>query len=291
MYCRTCGKENPDSATECATCGTNPAEGNMYCPKCGHFCQPGDIQCVNCGFSLADSPSLTKTIATENSISAAPVPPIQEPVTPVSEPQYTHVDVQTSGSVDPQNESTKKYCRNCGLIIDAVSLRCPFCDALVNTGTQYCPKCGMTTTPQDATCAYCGEKFDKAPSLDGPAQQQHSQPQTNTNQQYKQPSSGTNVPPYINYAPPAQQRNTYGTNYNRPDVASQEKGSSFLVTLLLCIFLGFLGIHRFYTKNWVIGILQLCTFGICCLWWLVDIILIAVGSYRDGDGRPLDKDI
>ena len=183
MYCRTCGKENPDSATECATCGTNPAEGNMYCPKCGHFCLPGDSQCVNCGFSLADSPSLKKTITSET-IPVSPISSIQEPISSGSEPQYTHVDV--SNDEEPQNNESKKYCRNCGLIIDAVSLRCPFCDAVVNTGTQYCPKCGMTTTPQDATCAYCGEKFQQAPSLGEQTQQQS---QTKNQQQYKQPSS------------------------------------------------------------------------------------------------------
>ena len=38
---------------------------------------------------------------------------------------------------------------------------------------------------------------------------------------------------------------------------------SYVVTLLLSFFLGFLGIHRFYTGYIVIGIVQLLTLGGC----------------------------
>jgi hypothetical protein len=61
----------------------------------------------------------------------------------------------------------------------------------------------------------------------------------------------------------------------------------FLTTLLLCIFLGLFGIHRFYTGNIGIGLAQLFTLGGCGIWWLVDVILIATGSYRDGSGHTL----
>ena len=59
-------------------------------------------------------------------------------------------------------------------------------------------------------------------------------------------------------------------------------GKSKIVTLLLCIFLGYLGVHRFYT-----GILYLLTGGIFYIGWIVDIIKIATGSYRDSMNRPL----
>ncbi|MDR3367176.1 MAG: TM2 domain-containing protein [Prevotellaceae bacterium] len=61
----------------------------------------------------------------------------------------------------------------------------------------------------------------------------------------------------------------------------------WLTTLLLCIFIGGLGIHRFYTKSTGIGIIQLLTLGGCGIWWLIDLILIVSGSYRDGYGQPL----
>ena len=50
---------------------------------------------------------------------------------------------------------------------------------------------------------------------------------------------------------------------------------SFLVTLLLSIFLGGLGIDRFYLGYIPLGIVKLITGGGCGIWWLIDIILIA----------------
>lgn len=65
------------------------------------------------------------------------------------------------------------------------------------------------------------------------------------------------------------------------------EGKNWLTTLLLCIFLGYWGIHRFYTGHIAIGVVQLLTLGGCGIWYLVDIILIATGSFKDAQGNPL----
>ena len=67
------------------------------------------------------------------------------------------------------------------------------------------------------------------------------------------------------------------------------KRKNWLATLLLCFFLGYLGIHRFYTGHTVIGLIQLLTGGGCGIWYIVDLILIVVGRYRDADGNELDR--
>jgi len=56
-------------------------------------------------------------------------------------------------------------------------------------------------------------------------------------------------------------------------------------TLLLCFFVGFLGIHRFYVGKIGTGILQLLTFGGFGIWTMVDFIMIVVGNFRDKDGQ------
>jgi hypothetical protein len=61
----------------------------------------------------------------------------------------------------------------------------------------------------------------------------------------------------------------------------------WLTTLLLTIFLGVFGIQSFYTGKILFGVLQLLTLGGCGIWTIIDIILIATGSYRDAWGRPL----
>ena len=63
----------------------------------------------------------------------------------------------------------------------------------------------------------------------------------------------------------------------------------WLVAVLLCFFLGFLGVHRFYTGHTVIGVVQLLTLGGCGIWTVIDFILILIGSYKDAQGRPLRK--
>ena len=63
----------------------------------------------------------------------------------------------------------------------------------------------------------------------------------------------------------------------------------WLTALLLAIFVGTFGIHRFYTGHTAIGVIQLLTLAGCGIWQLVDIIMIAAGSYKDSQGRPLVK--
>ncbi len=66
-------------------------------------------------------------------------------------------------------------------------------------------------------------------------------------------------------------------------------GRDWLTTLLLNLFVGPFGAHRFYTGDIGIGIAQLLTFGGCGIWTLVDLILILTGDYKDGEGNPLER--
>ena len=68
---------------------------------------------------------------------------------------------------------------------------------------------------------------------------------------------------------------------------AESAGRDWLTTLLLCIFVGGLGVHRFYTGHTVIGIIQLLTLGGCGIWTIIDLIFIITGSFKDSEGNPL----
>ncbi len=63
-------------------------------------------------------------------------------------------------------------------------------------------------------------------------------------------------------------------------ISTKAKG----ITFCICLFLGYLGIHRFYVGKIGTGILWLCTGGLCGLGWLVDLIMILCGKFSDKEG-------
>ena len=68
---------------------------------------------------------------------------------------------------------------------------------------------------------------------------------------------------------------------------SEPSDKDFVITLLICVFLGGLGVHRFFVDKMGTGALMLVTFGGLGIWWIIDIILIVTGSFEDSEGRVI----
>ena len=121
-------------------------------------------------------------------------------------------------------------------------------------------------------------------------------------QPYGQPQPPYGQPPYGQqpygqpaYGQPAYGQPAYGAPgvdpsapYGRDPVTGEPfSDKSKLVAGLLQLFIGSLGIGRFYTGHTGIAIAQLLTCGGCGIWSLIDGIMMLMGNVRDAQGRPL----
>lgn len=127
----------------------------------------------------------------------------------------------------------------------------------------YCSNCGNPLNPQTGTCPVCG------------------------------PQQGLSVSTCPNCNQPVVPGSAMCMSCGAPlnGVIPGERKSK-LTAVLLCFFLGGIGIHDFYlgyTKKGVIKIiLTLCTGFGGSLWALIDFILLLVGSINtDARGRRL----
>lgn len=71
------------------------------------------------------------------------------------------------------------------------------------------------------------------------------------------------------------------------NIQKSEKG--FVPTLLLCLLLGGLGVHRFYVGKVGTGIVQLLTLGGLGIWMLIDLIMIILGKFTDKQGYVISN--
>lgn len=130
------------------------------------------------------------------------------------------------------------------------------------------PQVNQPPVPQQATkfCKYCGKKI----AADAVAC-------VHCGRQIENINRGNQAP-------------VHQTIYNQQffDAVSDKDKSTALI--LACLgFIGAGGIHRFYAGKPLSGLLYLVTGGLCGFGTLVDIIMIASGTFKDGNGRIIKK--
>ncbi len=71
-------------------------------------------------------------------------------------------------------------------------------------------------------------------------------------------------------------------------VVANPSGFNRLTALLLCLFLGALGAHRFYVGKIGTALLFPITLGgFLGVWWIYDLVMITTGEFTDSEGRRL----
>lgn len=59
------------------------------------------------------------------------------------------------------------------------------------------------------------------------------------------------------------------------------------IALILCVFGGYFGLHKFYVKKSGEGLIYLFTFGLFGIGWIIDIFMILDNNFKDAYKRPL----
>ena len=132
--------------------------------------------------------------------------------------------------------------------------------------TKKCPYCGEDVNVIAKKCKHCGEILDATMrELELLKQQNNSGPVIVNNNNNNNNNNG----------------NGYGC------VTQYGPQKSKLVALLLCIFLGWLGAHRFYVGKVGSGIIYFLTWGWLGIGIFIDFISILCGSFTDNFNRPL----
>lgn len=154
-----------------------------------------------------------------------------------------------------------------------------------------CTICGAENDSTNAYCSSCGARLEQ-----GENQYAANQQPPQGNQPYYEQEPGQ--PPYYTqqaaYPPPPYQQ-PYQPPYQQPPYPPMYYPQqmqlisplSRWVAFALCLVLGVIGVHRFYTGKIGTGILYIFTGGLFGIGWLVDLIMIASGSFRDSAGLLL----
>lgn len=130
-------------------------------------------------------------------------------------------------------------------------------------------------------CAYCGKPFCKECLVEVKGKMYCKEDLDKVFDENK--GAAAAAVPQINITNTSSNVNT-NQNTNGGFHTAQKKK---VTAILLCIFLGWLGGHRFYVGKVGTGILYLLTCGFWGIGVLLDLILIIVGSFRDKWGQPL----
>lgn len=135
------------------------------------------------------------------------------------------------------------FCKECGKEISDQAESCPNCGCPVKEpkNKKFCIHCGESIDKECVVCPKCGKQVENL-----------------------QNNNDKNI--VIN--------NNAVANTSTPAFVFGGKPKNKWISFLLCLFLGYLGAHKFYEGKILLGILYLITFGLFGIGIIIDLILL-----------------
>lgn len=192
-------------------------------------------------------------------------------------------------------ESAEIFCPHCGAAVGEGDNCCWHCGERLPKGRSWCPECGRRFAGGEETCPNCGTAT--LPGEPPQARQPQHEPEPEP-----EPERGPDLGAGYNYDARRREHEArrsyergydsgYGSGYERGWREARKHGlrsdKDWLVALILSVVVGVLGVHRFYVGKIGTGLLWLFTGGCFGIGWLVDLIMIACGKFRDKNGLLL----
>ena len=193
------------------------------------------------------------------------------------------------------------FCQNCAHELADDTVFCVACGQRPLLGTRYCANCGTETLPSTEVCYKCGTRVARVSNKD-----------LSTAvllsfflgvfgvDRFYLGYSGLGILKLLTLGGlglwalvdlvlivlkklPDAQGNPLRLTQSVQPVGDKDWSTA----MLLSLFLGLLGVDRFYLGYTGLGILKLATLGGCGIWKLVDIVLVALNRVPDAQGRAL----
>ena len=150
------------------------------------------------------------------------------------------------------------FCQKCGTELNQNDGVCPTCGTLM-PGKKFCQHCGQVIDTDCVICPKCGKQVSRLKS-------NQAQPQIVINNSNSNANANANANTNTN--------SNANVNTNANINVSVGRPKNKWVALLLCLFLGFFGIHKFYEEKVGMGILYLITGGLFFVGWIVDLLIL-----------------
>ena len=137
-----------------------------------------------------------------------------------------------------------------------------------------CPMCGAPIEKNE--CEYCGYEMEV------PEEEIQNESENEERTIYIQPKIIINA----QFTPDESEDTSEETSEETVEIVSRK---SRILAFIFCFFLGYFGLHQFYVGKIAWGVLYLFTAGIFGFGWIIDMILILIGRFKDADGYRVYK--